>query len=192
VFPTTKTLPAGLPGSFTVQLQEGTHRGERQLWAPVSHDGHSYRLVISGQISGVRSVYPQAGETWDVWPDHSPNGHVVFCRPHRLMKDVSGVHPVLASLSPYVHPDYSVTVKSRGLRTTSYYSGKLKSASVEGGVFRVTITNMKAFRSYEPLPDLQIACDPEFVREKHKTNALFEFHMFGDGGTTYEISVNRN
>ncbi len=182
-------LPAGLPGEFTVELQEGTHRGARQLWAPVSHDGHSYRLVMSGQIPGVR-VTPQAGETWTVWPDHSPNGHVVFCSPHRMVKDVNGMHPLVASLQTYASDTYCVVVMNER-HPHNVRSGTLKSVSMEGDGLKLNITNARLDLGGRPIPDFQLVCPIDRSHENRRTKSPFKLQVHAEAGS-YSVTVNRN
>ncbi len=104
------TLPAGLSeGSITATLQEGTHQGRQQLWAPHSCGGKSYKLVVRGR-SGSWAGNPKSGETWELWADSSPNGHVVFCRAAKLVEDADGVAPIVKEIQNWVAVGHYVEI----------------------------------------------------------------------------------
>ncbi len=85
------TLPRNFPRTITIKLLEGQHNGQKQLWAPFTHEGKDHKLVITSDR------YTPAcgkGETWEVNPVKSPNGHIVFCRPNKMLLTARGYHPL--------------------------------------------------------------------------------------------------
>src|SRR5690242_5440750 len=90
----TDELPRSFPREFVITLRQGAHNGEAQLWAPLSHDGKNYKIVVSNRF--VSRVMPKSGETWVVSNPRSPNGHIVFVRADWMQKTASGKHPVEA------------------------------------------------------------------------------------------------
>jgi len=90
----TTNLPNDFPIEITTKLRDGTHKGERQLWAPFAHKGELFKLVISFDR---HFTLPRCapGEEWLIRVHNSPNGHIVFCRLVRQTLTVNGVHPVI-------------------------------------------------------------------------------------------------
>lgn len=168
------SLPAGMSGEFTVTLQEGRHQGESQLWAPVTHNGKTYKFVVSGQIEGLRRLSPKAGETWLVWPDRSPNGHVVFCKPYRMSKDASGVPALLAEIQDlHIGPGFAVRIlkDDRGHEERCGTVADI-TADDEFLVISVRKATLQERSSVlpRPIPDFQFRCqiaDSHLVANKH-------------------------
>lgn len=187
---TTNSLPVGLPGELTVTIQEGTHRGVKQLWAPIQHDGHSYKLVVSGRISGIRCETPHAGETWTLWPDHCPNGHVIFCRPYQKLKDENGVHPLVASLQAYTKKDYRVTILCTERGANHFCEGTLESVTESGDTLTVVARDATESRGViaRGITKLVLQFSLQYSHEDRRTKALFAIHTYA-GNASYRLSV---
>lgn len=155
-------LPAGMPGEFAVTLKEGRHRGETQLWAPVTHDGKTYKLVLSGHIQGVRRAPPRVGETWTVWPDRSPNGHVVFCTPHRMVKNDTGVPALLAEIqSQSIGPGYGIRILKDD-RSREERCGTVADITADDGFLVISVRKAtlqeRSSVFPRPIPDFEFRC----------------------------------
>lgn len=70
------------PNSVRVALRIDPYNGRDQLWAPYVHEGTLVKLVITFEPHDPRlaQLADFAGVKQTIYPTHSPNGYVVFCR----------------------------------------------------------------------------------------------------------------
>lgn len=66
-------LPTDFPTEITIAFEVSEHKGQHQYQAQFQHNGKRYKLVMTG------GAYPPPGDTRTVYPQNSPNGHIVFC-----------------------------------------------------------------------------------------------------------------
>ncbi len=78
---TVNQLPADFPATVVATFQEGQYKGDKQYWAPFEHAGKHYKLVMTGGAS------PAPGYPRTVYPQNSPNGHIVFCTLYPVRDD---------------------------------------------------------------------------------------------------------
>jgi hypothetical protein len=180
-------LPAGLPSDFTVKLCEGSHKGQPQLWAPAHHEGKSYRLVIAHDRRDLARHEPKAGEVWRVYPDHSPNGHVVFCRLTERLENADGMHPLLARLQRYLDEGCTVSILDTRRGADSFREGTPVSASIEGGDLRIAITNVSL--NYRAAPDFEFVVPLRHWHERSVPYGRFSFQTSSEGGVSYNVVV---
>lgn len=78
-----KRLPANFPDRVQVNLREQVYDYRREIFSYFRFDGDRFKVVVDTESA---EVVPQPGEKWELAPVHSPNGHVVFCRPMRRLR----------------------------------------------------------------------------------------------------------
>lgn len=125
-------LPANFPQTITAKVQEGEHLRQRQLWAPFVHAGKNYKLVLQ-----YRWLTPAVGEEWEVFPEHSPNGHIVFCQLSRRLKTATGQHPFVERTARHVRNGWMVHIH-QGSPLMEW--GNLKGVKVEGETLSITLS----------------------------------------------------
>ncbi len=107
-----------------------------QWWAPYEFDGKQYKIIINPP----RRESIAAGEEWEVYPEHSPNGHIIFCCASRRLKTASGEHPFVARTAEHVQNHWVVEIKPMGVWVVSK-RGYLKEVKVEGEMLSITFTD---------------------------------------------------
>lgn len=143
----TNSLPFGSP-TIVVTVREGFHNRQQQLWAPYEIDGKHYKLVLNA-----RRQVPVAGEEWEVFPEHSPNGHIVFCQASRRLKTASGEHPFIERTARHVKNGWMVHIH-RGAPLMQW--GNLKGVKVEGETLSITLScGGQLFTFTCPVEDMQ-------------------------------------
>jgi hypothetical protein len=180
-------LPAGLPGEFTIKLCEGSHRGLPQLWAFADHAGKQYRLVIAEGPRGLSLYEPKAGEVWRVYPDHSPNGHVVFCRLIEKLENTEGVHPLLARLQRHLDEGCTVSILDARRGADNFREGMPVSVSIEGSDLRIAITNVSL--NYRAAPDFEFVAPLRHWHERSVPYGRFSFQTWSEDGSKYHVVV---
>lgn len=75
------SLPSDFPAEISIAFQEGLHKGRTSYWAHFEHGGKHYKLVMTG------GVHPRIGDVWIVYPQFSPNGHIIFVALYKPFED---------------------------------------------------------------------------------------------------------
>lgn len=74
-------LPQDFPTEIRSSFRQETYKGRLQRVAHFEYKGKRYKLVVTG------GVYPSPGHTYTVYPDNSPNGHIVFVRLYKKKRE---------------------------------------------------------------------------------------------------------
>ncbi len=139
--------------TITVTVREGVHNSQRQLWAPYEFDGKNYKLIIEPP----RRQSISAGEEWEVYPEHSPNGHIVFCHASRRLKTPSGQHPFIERTAEHVRNHWVVEITPRFHADWLWKRGPLESISVQGDTLWIMLTDRMSGQLYT------LACSVEYT-----------------------------
>ena len=75
------SLPSDFPAEISIAFQEGQYKGCTSYWAHFEHGGKHYKLVMT------RSAYPRPCDMRIVYPQFSPNGHIVFVALYKPFSD---------------------------------------------------------------------------------------------------------
>ncbi len=131
--------------TITVTVREGVHLRQVQWWAPYEFDGKNYKLIINPP----RRQSIAAGEEWEVYPEHSPNGHIIFCCASRRLKTTAGEHPFIERTAEHVRNRWVVEITPR-FRTDYWFwkRGPLESVRVSGDTVYIVLTDQLTDQLY--------------------------------------------
>jgi hypothetical protein len=136
-------LSFDFPRTVTIKLQQGTHNGRLQFFAPYQHGGKHCKLVVMSECLAMKQC--AHNETWEVSPLSSPNGHIVFCRLNRKVLSATGVHPVFSLFPRYRDEELEVELKKCQHRSYDHAGaswskrGLLSEVRIKDGVMSVTL-----------------------------------------------------
>lgn len=133
-------LPHDFPQTITVKVREGEHLRQRQLWAPFAHAGKTFKLIINP----TRRNWPVVGEEWVVYPEHSPNGHIVFCHPTHCLRTAAGEHPFVARTAEHVRNHWVVEITPKFRTDWMWKRGPLESVKVHDDQVWITLTDHRS------------------------------------------------
>ncbi len=137
-------LPADFPANIVITVREGVHLRQVQWWAPYEFDGKNYKLIINPP----RRQSIAAGEEWEVYPEHSPNGHIIFCHASRRLKTASGQHPFVARTAEHVRNHWVVEITPRFRTDWLWKRGPLESVRVSGDTVYIVLTDQLTDQVY--------------------------------------------
>lgn len=82
-----------------------------------------------------------AGEEWEVYPEGSPNGRIVFCHPVVRLKTASGQHPFVARTAEHVRNRWVVEVTPKFRTDWMWKRGPLELVSVADETLRIMLSD---------------------------------------------------
>jgi hypothetical protein len=200
-----RELPDGFPEELTITLKKGIYNNLVQFWASFSHDGREHKLVIS--LARYYGPMCEAGETWLVRPENSPNGHIVFCRLVRQLKTASGMHPVIEALLPFVRAGAEVTITKPpfgyeqipGWKKTGMFTGVI----VEGSHIKLGLVGVRhqegshdgrwsAFSNFSTqIGDFVFQCAEWGVKLREVSPSETILRCIGEDGIDYEVQFTK-
>jgi hypothetical protein len=186
-------LPTTFPTQITIQLREGGHNGQQQLWAAFTHEGKLFKLVLSSNPRDRFICNP--GETWRVDVHNSPNGHIVFCRPVQLLRTAAGEHPSLAVIKNHILNEMAITFEMQLYnpfkKTSVVERGKPSAFRVENDTLSIDLTDVvsidtEAASQQVPATTVHIPLDQALWFDRNRTGKC-QFSWSDSDGTEYTL-----